>query len=87
MTSTFKYSDYFIIRADANETISIGHVMRRLAFTEISPEFIQKLANKVPLNRIGQAKELQGVIVFLASTASSYVNGVNLQVDGGWTCW
>lgn len=52
-----------------------------------SPDFIDKLAQKNPLKRIGQASELQGAIVFLASNASSYVNGVNLQVDGGWTCW
>lgn len=50
-------------------------------------EFIQKLANKVPMARIGQAKEIQGPILFLASQASSFVNGANLAVDGGWTCW
>jgi len=51
-----------------------------------SPEFINKLTKKVPLNRIGLAYELQGSIIYLASNASSYVNGTNLQVDGGWTC-
>jgi NAD(P)-dependent dehydrogenase (short-subunit alcohol dehydrogenase family) len=51
-----------------------------------SPEFIDKLVKKVPLNRIGQAQELQGSIVYLASNASSFVNGINLQVDGGWLC-
>lgn len=51
-----------------------------------SPDFIEKLANKVPLKRVGQAEELQGSIVFLASNASSFVNGINLQVDGGWLC-
>jgi len=48
--------------------------------------FISKLEQKVPLNRIGQANELQGAIIFLASNASSYITGINLQVDGGWTC-
>lgn len=51
-----------------------------------SPDFIDKLAEKVPLKRIGQASELQGSIIFLASNAASFVNGINLQVDGGWTC-
>jgi len=54
---------------------------------KISPKFVQKLSNKVPLKRIGQAKELQGSVVFLASGSSSYVNGANLTVDGGWACW
>lgn len=51
-----------------------------------SPDFVAKLAQKVPLNRIGQACELQGSIIYLASNASSFVNGTNLQIDGGWTC-
>jgi len=54
---------------------------------EFNPEFVAKLANKVPMRRVGQANELQGVTVFLASSASSFVNGINLHVDGGWTSW
>jgi len=54
---------------------------------EDNPEFIKKLADKVPLGRIGQADEVKGPILFLASSASSYVNGTNIVVDGGWTSW
>jgi NAD(P)-dependent dehydrogenase (short-subunit alcohol dehydrogenase family) len=52
-----------------------------------NPGFIQKLASKVPMARIGQPGEVAGPILFLASSASSYVNGANIVVDGGWTCW
>lgn len=52
-----------------------------------NPAFIEKLANKVPMGRIGQSDEIKGPILFLASSASSYVNGANIVVDGGWTCW
>lgn len=52
-----------------------------------NPEFVKKLINKVPMGRIGCAEELKGPIVFLASNASSYVNGTNMMVDGGWTAW
>lgn len=52
-----------------------------------NPGFIEKLADKVPLGRIGQADEIKGPILFLASSASSFVNGSNIVVDGGWTCW
>jgi NAD(P)-dependent dehydrogenase (short-subunit alcohol dehydrogenase family) len=51
------------------------------------PDFIRKLANKVPLGRIGKAEEIKGPTLFLASSASSFVNGSNIVVDGGWTCW
>jgi len=48
-------------------------------------KFIQKLTNKVPMKRIGKPYELGGPLVFLASEASSFVNGANIVVDGGWT--
>lgn len=51
------------------------------------PAFIGKLKQKVPMGRIGAADEIKGPTLFLASKASSFVNGANLVVDGGWTCW
>lgn len=52
-----------------------------------NPEFVATLADKVPMGRTGRAEELQGPLSFLISDASSFVNGSNLVVDGGWTCW
>jgi NAD(P)-dependent dehydrogenase (short-subunit alcohol dehydrogenase family) len=52
-----------------------------------NPGFIKKLAGKVPMGRIGLADEIKGPTLFLASSASSFVNGANIVVDGGWTCW
>ncbi len=49
--------------------------------------FCKRLADRVPLGRIGEARELIGPLVFLASDAASYVTGHNLIVDGGWTAW
>lgn len=58
-----------------------------LAVQADNPDFIKKLAAKVPMGRIGVSAEIKGPILFLASSASSFVNGANLVVDGGWTCW
>ena len=51
------------------------------------PEFVQRLTQKVPMGRIGNATEVAGATAFLLSAAASYVTGVDLPVDGGWTAW
>ncbi|WP_298326042.1 2-dehydro-3-deoxy-D-gluconate 5-dehydrogenase KduD [Haloactinopolyspora sp.] len=48
------------------------------------PERSQSILARIPAGRWGQAEDLGGATVFLASSASDYVNGVVLPVDGGW---
>jgi gluconate 5-dehydrogenase len=52
-----------------------------------NPQFIERLAAKNPLNRIGKPHELKGAAVLLCSDAGSYITGQNLCVDGGWAVW
>ncbi len=47
--------------------------------------FIDRLARKTLLGRIGTPEELQGVCVFLSGDSSNYITGQNIAVDGGWT--
>jgi NAD(P)-dependent dehydrogenase (short-subunit alcohol dehydrogenase family) len=54
---------------------------------EHDADFQRRLSEKVPMSRIGKPSELAGPLLFLASDAASYVTGVNLAVDGGWTAW
>ena len=53
--------------------------------TQKNQEFINALAERTSLGRIGRPEELIGAAVYLSSNASSYVTGQNLVVDGGWT--
>jgi NAD(P)-dependent dehydrogenase (short-subunit alcohol dehydrogenase family) len=41
------------------------------------------LVSQIPMKRTGEADEIANAVVFLASTDSSYISGVDLKVDGG----
>jgi 2-deoxy-D-gluconate 3-dehydrogenase len=44
----------------------------------------QAILERIPAGRWGTPADLQGAFVFLASSASDYVNGAIIPVDGGW---
>ena len=66
-------------------TVSPGYMA-----TEIS-DFVPKETkdiwkDKIPMGREGEAHELKGVYLFLASDASSYATGADIIVEGGYHC-
>lgn len=56
-------------------------------FADQDPAFIAAYVPRVPLGRMADASDYNGVMLFLASDASRYVTGSNLVADGGWTAW
>lgn len=48
-------------------------------------EVMKEMISTIPAGRIAEAEEVAAAIAFLASPAASYINGINLPVDGGKT--
>jgi 3-oxoacyl-[acyl-carrier protein] reductase len=48
-------------------------------------EMIQLWASQTPMNRLAAPDEIGAAVAFLASERASYITGITLQVDGGWT--
>ena len=83
-----------LTKALANEWAPLGVTVNAIAPGYIStdntealrgdPDRSQAILARIPAGRWGQASDLGGATVFLASAASDYVTGVILPVDGGW---
>jgi NAD(P)-dependent dehydrogenase (short-subunit alcohol dehydrogenase family) len=54
-----------------------------LADEAVAQAFQTNVIGAVPLGRVGQPEEMGEIIAFLASDASSYINGADIQADGG----
>jgi len=47
------------------------------------PSFQKKIEDTVPLQRVGETSDLQGIILALCSTGGSYITGQTIYIDGG----
>lgn len=56
-------------------------------FFEKDAEFYKTALSLIPAQRIGEPEELSGAVVFLSSSASDYMHGSVLFIDGGYTIW
>ncbi|MDG2408991.1 MAG: 3-oxoacyl-[acyl-carrier-protein] reductase [Pirellulales bacterium] len=52
----------------------------------VGDDYIKEFKKRIPANRLGQAKEVAELVLFLSSDAAAYINGTAIAVDGGMTC-
>ena len=48
-------------------------------------EFLSQYNGRIPIGRMANQDEYNGAVIFLSSSASQYMTGSNLIIDGGWT--
>ena len=67
--------------------IAPGYFPSRMTrFVDEDPEIKRRFLSRIPLKRPGDpARDLAGALIYLASSASDYVTGQTIFVDGGWT--
>ncbi|MCQ2770624.1 MAG: SDR family oxidoreductase [Clostridia bacterium] len=69
------------------KAICPGYFYTPLTVDTLNSDFFKAYANTmIPLSRYGNEGELDTAALFLSSRCSSYVNGVIIPVDGGYTC-
>lgn len=49
----------------------------------VNPKQYEEISSRIPMGRWGEAEDLKGAVVFLASEASDYISGAVIPVDGG----
>ena len=60
-----------------------GHVKEK---SKTQPnKFLKRYKARTPLRRLATPEEISPAVAFLASELSSYITGIHLMIDGGWT--
>jgi NAD(P)-dependent dehydrogenase (short-subunit alcohol dehydrogenase family) len=73
------------IRANA---IAPGTMLTaQTAASRTYPEIVARIVANTPMKRYGEEEEIKGLVVYLASPASSFMTGSLVVMDGGTTIW
>jgi len=72
-------------------SISPGYTRTELVLdlleTPTGKTVLPKWLEKTPMGRMATPEDLQGAVVFLASSVSDFMTGADMVIDGGYCCW
>jgi NAD(P)-dependent dehydrogenase (short-subunit alcohol dehydrogenase family) len=71
----------------ANRKIRVNCVSPGGILANQDSEFVRRYSERCPMNRMGRSEEVAKGVSFLLGNEASYINGHNLVIDGGLTCW
>tara|TARA_B100000029_G_scaffold480554_1_gene528681 strand:+ start:428 stop:1255 length:828 start_codon:yes stop_codon:yes gene_type:complete len=71
----------------ADNNIRVNSLSPGGVYNSQNENFVKKLTNLIPMNRMANLDEYKAAIIFLLSDASSYMTGQNIIMDGGRSVW
>ena len=69
----------------AKKNVRVNSLSIAGVFNNQEQAFLDVYCNRIPIGRMANVDEYNGSVLFLASSASSYMTGSHFIVDGGWT--
>src|SRR6266511_6359074 len=78
-------SNEWLVKGITVNAVAPGYIDTDMNTALIKDEERQKgILARIPAGRWGKPEDFQGIVIFLASPASSYISGEVICVDGGW---